>query len=107
MERIELALQKWSRFWAAIGKPINQRSATPRGRFLDLVDDHIKESDLQDAAWELGIDYESLPGDGKHDKARELAIAMRREARTYQLIDWLNKNHPHVDWPTLDTGPLG
>ena len=100
-------MQEWRRFWAAIGKPVSSRATTSRGHLLHLLDEHTNETDIKDAAWELGVDYDSLPARGKHGKSRELAKLMKREARGYQLINWLQTRFPQIEWPSLDTGPLG
>jgi hypothetical protein len=47
---------------------------------------HFNESELRDLCFDLGVDYESLPGHAKSDKARELLGYARRHARWEELM---------------------
>jgi len=106
LEAIETRLNSLEQLWQAIGKPISGRAISRRGHFMELLDKHISETELRDAAFESGIDYDSLPDEGKHGKARELVLQLKREGREYELIGWLQRMRPQVLWPSLDTGPL-
>ena len=43
------------------------------------------EGELKDLCFDLGIDYEDLPGQGKADKARELVAHCERRDRFAEL----------------------
>ena len=74
---------------------------------MELFDNHINEPELKDAAFELRVDYENLPGITKRSRMREMVKQLMRERREYQLLAWLQQKRPDVLWPpTLDTGPL-
>ena len=91
LTRLELELQEFRRLWQAIKKPIASKASSRRGDFINLLDKYINEQELIEAAWELRVDYDSLPYDGKRIKAIEMIKRLKRENREYQLIDWLQK----------------
>jgi uncharacterized protein len=51
-----------------------------------LLTIHFGLSELQTLCFDLGIDYESLPGEGKADKIRELIIYLERRGRILDII---------------------
>lgn len=101
LEKIEARLADLERLWQAISKPVNTRSISTRGHLVDLMDGHLSEGDLRDAAFELSADYDSLPADGKRSKARELILSLERQSRLYQLTAWLQQRRPNVNWPAI------
>jgi len=50
-----------------------------------LLDESFNETELRNLCFDLGIDYESLPGDGKSAKARELVMYCERHKRLAEL----------------------
>jgi hypothetical protein len=61
-----------------------------------LVARYYNESDLRDLCLLLGIDFENLPGRGKSDKARELALYCERHGLTAKLIGLVWEQRPHA-----------
>lgn len=59
-------------------------------------------NDLQDLCWELGIQYEDLPGAGLSAKVRELLSFCWRNGRLPDLLEYCRTARPHVEWPTLE-----
>jgi hypothetical protein len=59
---------------------------------------HFNESELRDLCFDLGVDYESLPGHAKSDKARELLGYARRHARWEELMLHCARLRPRVEW---------
>jgi hypothetical protein len=55
-----------------------------------LVEKYSLE-DLRDLCFDLKVDYESLPGEGKAAKARELIAYMQRRDRLPELISIITK----------------
>ncbi len=51
----------------------------------DFIDAHFNDNELSDLCFDLGIDYESLPGEGKAVKARELVAHCQRHDRLAEL----------------------
>jgi Effector-associated domain 7/TIR domain len=63
----------------------------------NLVDD-FSDGDLHDLCFDMEIDYESLPGQGKSAKARELIAYCERRGRLPELVAKLYKLRPNVAW---------
>jgi hypothetical protein len=51
----------------------------------DIIVTYFSDSELRDLCFDLGIDYESLPGEGKAAKARELVSYCQRHGRLAEL----------------------
>jgi hypothetical protein len=56
----------------------------------------FSESELRDIMFDLKIDFESLAGSSKSDKARELISFMHRRKRLDELVDAVRIQHPHA-----------
>jgi hypothetical protein len=54
--------------------------------FRGALVEHFNASELKDLCFELGIDYESLSGDNKTDKARELIAYCLRRGKLAELL---------------------
>lgn len=71
-------------------------------RLLDLLLEGFSKEDLKDLCFELGIDYDDLPAEGRSSKARELITYMERRGRTAELVILGAEKRPHLDWPQLN-----
>ncbi|MCB8945201.1 MAG: hypothetical protein H6658_15755 [Ardenticatenaceae bacterium] len=56
------------------------------------------ENELQDLCFDLGVDYGSLPAQGKANKARELLETMVRHGRLADLLANCTTLRPHLNW---------
>ena len=82
----------------------------------DTFRDNFKIEELADLCLELGIDFESLPGSGKNEKARELATYLARRSLMSKLAVVGPKSRPDIDWlailtpygygPPVNPGPI-
>jgi WD40 repeat protein len=63
--------------------------------------DYFDEGELITLCFDLGVDYESLPGAGKANKARDLVAYLQRHGRLAQFIALGQQERPHVQWPIL------
>jgi len=62
--------------------------------------------EMKDLAFALGVvDFASLPGETKEDKARELALRMVRENRLAQLVALCRRERPNRAWPAFGPTP--
>jgi hypothetical protein len=59
----------------------------------------FNESELRNLYFELGVDYDSLPGVGNIDKARELVAYYMRRDQISKLIAAGKKQRPDISWP--------
>lgn len=68
-------------------------------RLRQLLSDYFSESELQTLVFDLGLDYEMLPGPTKGDKARELITQLRRRGRLTELVEAGRQLRPNLEWP--------
>lgn len=68
-------------------------------RFRQLLSDFFNESELKTLAFDLGLDYEMLPGPTKGDKARELVLHLWRTGRLGELVALGRETRPNIEWP--------
>jgi hypothetical protein len=66
-----------------------------------VLNERLNESELRDLCFDLGVDYESLSGEGKADKARELVSFLQRRKRIPELIMKGEKQRPDIVWSQL------
>ncbi len=62
----------------------------------EIIKTYFNDSELRDLCMDLGIDYDSLGGNKKSDKARELVLFLDRHQRTNNLINSIRKLRPHI-----------
>lgn len=63
-----------------------------------MINDTFNEEELRTLAFDLQVDYESLPGQGKAAKARELVAEIGRSDRIPELVSDCAKMRPNLDW---------
>ncbi len=61
--------------------------STDRVNLRQILTEHFDEGELRLLCFDLRIDYQSLPGEGKADKARELVAYCDRHERIAELED--------------------
>jgi hypothetical protein len=71
-----------------------------------LLSIYFNESELRTLAFDLGLDYEMLPGSTKGDKARELILHLWRSGRLPELIGLGRGMRPNAEWPVLSAESL-
>lgn len=59
---------------------------------------YYNEGELRTLCFDLSIDYESLGGDGKTGKARELVLYGQRHGRFADIVHYIQQTRPHLDW---------
>lgn len=63
-----------------------------------ILTDRFGAGELRTLCFDLGIDYDDLPGDGKTDKARELVSYLDNRGRISELIEMGRQLRPNVTW---------
>jgi CheY-like chemotaxis protein len=79
----------------AVGSTISR----PLAEYRQILSERFSQVDLRNLAFDLGVDYESLPGEGKADKARELILFFQHRDRLLELIEAAKSLRPHIPWP--------
>ncbi len=94
-----------------ISPTITTMTPTIPTQLRQILLDYFDEGELITLCFDLGVDYESLPGAGKANKARDLVAYLQRHGRLAQLISLGQQERPHVQWPipptATDTAPDG
>jgi hypothetical protein len=85
------------------GEAVEARPATlnSRTQLRQLLSKHFDEGELQTLCFDLGVDYDSLPGDGKGDKVRALIAYLERRGRVQELVALGKRLRPDVPWESL------
>lgn len=80
------------------------KNKTPQ--FLSVLRHAILDSfsltEIQSLCFDLGIDYESLGGEGREAKARELIAYLNRRDRLSELIRYCVEARPNYPWPQIN-----
>ncbi len=63
-------------------------------RALHFIDRHYSLDEVRTLCFELGVDYDNLPGEGKKGKARELILSESRRRGLDRLAALLWHDHP-------------
>jgi hypothetical protein len=83
--------------WPA-GRPPTGLADIDRLRLLEAVAGHFSEEEVRTLCFELAIDYDDLPAQGKVNKARELIYQCERTHRLDALVALCRQKRPHVNW---------
>jgi hypothetical protein len=63
---------------------------------FQLLDESFSMDELRELCFEMDIDPDSLPGDGKRAKARELVVFCRRHGRLEEISRHFLRLRPHL-----------
>ena len=69
-----------------------------RSRLRQVLAERFDEGELRTLCFDLGIEYDDLPGKGRADKARELVAYLERRDRIPDLIEIGERIRPDVSW---------
>ncbi len=72
--------------------------ATMTTKLRQTLITYFDESELHTLCTDLGVDYESLPGEGKANKARELIKYLKNRDRIPELEEIVKRQRPNVSW---------
>jgi hypothetical protein len=64
-----------------------------------IITTYFNLGELHTLCFDLNVDYDSLPGAGKGDKARELVAYMERHGRSAELVSACRQLRPNAPWP--------
>lgn len=66
-----------------------------------LLETHFNFDGLRNLCFDMGIQYENLPGDTLGAKAREFILYCERHLRIGELIEMGRAARPELPWPAL------
>jgi formylglycine-generating enzyme required for sulfatase activity len=73
-------------------------------KLRQILTTYFDENELRDLCFDLDVDYDGLPGEGKTGKARELVAYLNRRKRLPDLVKVGKRERPDISWPEV-TGP--
>jgi tetratricopeptide (TPR) repeat protein len=71
-------------------------------RLRQLLTRHFDSEELRTLCFDLGIDYEDLPSEGRAGKARELLVYLERRDRISELVELGKQLRPDISWVDID-----
>jgi hypothetical protein len=69
-----------------------------RARLRQLLTNHFDKSELRTLCFDLGIEYDDLPGTSRADKAIEFIKHLERRQRIHELVAMGTQMRPDVPW---------
>jgi len=90
-----------SEFMNAVLSPLQQLEPAERvdvAELRQLLARRFSLGELRNLCFDLGVDYDDLPAEGKAEKARELVAYLERRERISELVAILRTRRPDVDW---------
>ena len=79
-------------------KPKSKPTETYRVKLRQNLVTAVNDSELRDLCFDMNVDYESLNGENKADKARELIAFCERRQVIADLIARCRELRPKVEW---------
>ncbi len=76
-------------------------SASYLTKLHQLLNEYFNLEEIRTLCFNLNVDYESVAGDEKPSRSRELLMALARRNRLPDLLTRLQEDRPHVEWPPL------
>jgi hypothetical protein len=64
-----------------------------------IFTNRFSEGELRALCFDLGVDYNNLPGQGRSDKVIELISFLERRRRIPELVNVLKQLRPDISWP--------
>jgi 3',5'-cyclic AMP phosphodiesterase CpdA len=81
-----------------VGALSEEARSKHRGKLRQILAERFSEDELRTFCFDLSVDYEDLPGEGKAAKARELLALFERHDRVDELIQMGQKTRPDISW---------
>lgn len=73
-------------------------------KLFEILVEYFDEEELRTLCFKLNIDYDSLRGEGKAGKARELILYMERQGPILDLLKACKKERPNAPWRNVVLG---
>ena len=79
--------------------------ATNSAKYLSTlhkqIDQYFSFSEVRTLCFNLGVDYENIPGDHRSAFVRNLIVSLAKQSRLQELIDEVRAERPRVDWQNV------
>lgn len=91
-----------------IGMPQDITASTEKlAPLRQTITQCFSEGELRNICFDLGVDYENLPGQSKADKVREFLVFLKRCGCIHKLMQTCAQQRPNVPWAeTLSEGQI-
>ncbi len=89
---------------ARFGSPDQAEPQVDRTKLRQLLIDSFDAGELRDLCFDLEVDYDSLRGEGKAGKARELIAHLERRRRVADLLQVGREARPELPWDDVLVG---
>jgi hypothetical protein len=66
-----------------------------------LLDQYFNLEEIRTLCFDLGVDFDSVRGEGKSPRIRELVIALGRFGRLPELLALVQQQRSHIQWPPV------
>ena len=70
----------------------------PLTMLRQLLVERFSQGELRTLCFDLGLDYDDLPGQGKADKARELLEYLDHRCAVQRLVEVGRQSRPDISW---------
>jgi hypothetical protein len=74
-------------------------------RLRRVLTETFSENELRTLCFDLGMDYEGLPGTGKEGKVREFVAHVNRRQAIAELVDIVRRLRPDIAWGDVPGAP--
>jgi len=81
------------------GRPTTYRE--PKVEVWHLLGQYFNEEELRSLCFELGVDFDNIPGSIKEAKAQGLTELMWRTGELGNLVDLAKEKRPNLIWPSI------
>ncbi len=65
------------------------------------IDQYFSFSEVRTLCFDLGVDYENIPGDHRSAFIRNLIVSLAKQSRLQELVDQVKAERPFVDWQNV------
>lgn len=70
---------------------MRQQASLSRREILDQLSDALNQEEVRTLCFDLGVNYDDLPGEGRIARLRELVVLMEKRGRIPELLSALNQ----------------
>jgi hypothetical protein len=86
-----------------MGETMLSDSAAYLTNLHNLLNHYFGEDEIDMLCFQMGIDRESIAGNSKPARIRELIISLGRKGRLPELVQLARQERPNVSWPSVSS----